>query len=152
MTAPRARLAVLVAVAACGDGGPAGPDAAPPDASPLCLEAVAHSDYAWLEREVFARSCAGSRSCHRGSASEADGLVLEAGQAYDALVDVAARGQPSFRLVVPGDPEASYLMIAIGAVPGPLPKDGRMPLRSPALCQEKIDALRRWIAAGAARN
>jgi len=36
-----------------------------------------------------------------------------------------------------------------GRTVGPRPSDGLMPLGSPPLCSEKIDAIRRWIAAGA---
>jgi hypothetical protein len=134
-------------LAACGGGTDV-----PPDASPVCLEAPQHSDYAWIEANVFARSCGAFVACHKGSAREAAGLNLESGMAYDALVGKNAKEHADWLLVNPGKPDESYLLVALGAAVGPMPSDGRMPLRNPPLCDEKLEAIRRWIAAGALRD
>ncbi len=121
---------------------------APPSAP--CLEASAHSDFAWIRDDVFAVSCSAFASCHQGGNPPAQ-LDLEPARAYDDLVGVAATTIPGWGLrVAPGDPEHSYLLVKLGAVAGPLGAAGTtMPLGSPLLCAEIRDAIRRWIAAGA---
>lgn len=114
----------------------------------MCEEAATHSDLAWIQANVFTPSCA-SGSCHRGAAANAGRLSLEAGLARAQLVNTASTTQTSWMRVVPSDAAHSYLLVAIGAISGPLPQAGVMPLGSAALCQEKRDAVQRWIAAGA---
>jgi hypothetical protein len=64
-------------------------------------------------------------------------------------VNKGSSTQTGWVRVVPGSLEASYLLVALGRVPGPKPRDGFMPLESPALCEEKLEAIERWILAGA---
>src|SRR5262245_24076710 len=110
---------LLLSAAACGGTDD---DGAEPDAgiSPLCQEATEHSDFTWIQKNVFTRSCAFS-SCHSGANPKA-GLSLESGNAFAGLVgkpanEAAAGGM---MLVAPGHPEQSYLLVALGAadVPG----------------------------------
>ena len=113
-----------------------------------CEEAKSHSDLAWIQANVFTTSCA-LGSCHHGSAVSAGGLSLETGLARGQLVNTASTSAASWMRVVPSDTTKSYLLVAIGAQSGPLPKDGVMPLGSSVLCAEKRDAIKRWIQAGA---
>jgi hypothetical protein len=145
---------ILPLLVACGDDGgsagpDAGPDASPPDAappSPSCLEAVNHSDLAWIQENVFDTGCASFSVCHMGNASSAGGLNLEAGMAEAAMVNVDSTRITSWKLIVPGDPDNSYLMAILGDVEGPLTDGvGTMPFNNPTLCQQKLDSIRRWI-------
>ena len=63
--------------------------------------------------------------------------------------------------MVPGSINQSYLMVLVHGItlaeaepsPAPAPSGDRyMPLGSPAICCQKLDALGRWIAAGALNN
>lgn len=158
----RQRLGVLAAVTlagaaiGCGDS-----DVDPPDAdgsidadgsvadaavSASCMEATEHSDLAWIESEIFAPSCAAFGPCHQGAASSAGDLNLEEGNSEANLVGVASGLFPEYDLVVPGDPDASYLMIILGHRDGPIdPSTGTMPFNNPLLCVEKREAIERWI-------
>lgn len=128
-----------------GDGGAPSGDAPAFDA---CADATQHSDFAWIQQHVLTPSCATSM-CHSGETPSVD-LSLEAGQAYANLVGKGASTASGWIRVVPGSPDDSYLMVALGRAPGPMPEDGFMPLGSPALCSGKLDAVARWIGAGAA--
>src|ERR1041384_6219003 len=95
------------------------PDMAP-DAgtSATCLEAANHSDLGWIQVNVFTASCAVG-TCHRGAAPNAALLSLDPNQSHAQLVNTASTSQTSWMRVVPGDPEHSYLLVAIGAQSGP---------------------------------
>src|SRR5262245_22927834 len=58
----------------------------PLDAAPSCEEAKSHQDLAWIQDNVFTKSCALSSACHKGNAIEAAGLSLEADKSYAQLV------------------------------------------------------------------
>lgn len=91
-----------------------------------------------------------TRSCH-GEAGRRGNLVLTPERAYEELVDrpavqaaAASRGK---KRVVPGDPDASFLLQKLAE---PAADEGaRMPLGNPPLSPEDLDLIRRWIAAGA---
>jgi hypothetical protein len=137
-----------VALFGCG-GDDAAPDAGI-DASPACAEALTHSDLAWIQEKVFTPQCSGFNACHKGAATMAGGLSLEAGMARGEMVGIASTRFPTQTLVVPGNPAASYLLVAVGQYPGMIdPRIGTMPFNSPLLCREKRDAIERWIVAGA---
>ena len=142
-------------LSACG--GAAGVDPGPDSGagsgsgepiSPSCMDATSHSDLAWIQTNVFTRSCAFS-GCHNGTASSAGHLVLTPGASQRNLVGMPTETEADWVRVVPGHPEQSYLLVALGDGGGPAPRDGTMPLSQPALCVEKRDAIARWIAAGA---
>ena len=120
------------------DGGTGGP----------CQEATSHSDFAWIQANVFTPSCAVG-GCHHASAAGAGHLSLDTGLAHTELVNTASTSATSWMRVVPSDTAKSYLLVAIGAQSGPRPSDGLMPLGSPPLCAAEVDAIRRWIEAGA---
>jgi hypothetical protein len=149
---------VLCALAACGsDTPPTGstPDAAqntvevdaPTSAPTICDQAKQHSDFAFLQEHVFTPSCAKSM-CHTGPEPEVD-LDLSAGHAYVNLVNKGTSTQSGWMRVVPGNAAQSYLVVSLGRGSGPMPRDGFMPLGAEPLCSEKLDAIERWIAAGA---
>ncbi len=143
-----APLLIPLILAACGGGDDGGGVDAPP--SVTCMEATMHSDYDWLQEKVFDVSCSGFNSCHKGAALEAGGLSLERGNTIPMTVNVDSDLFPQFKRILPGDPDNSYLYIIIGGAPGPIdPEVGAMPLNNPPLCQEKIDAVGRWITNGA---
>jgi hypothetical protein len=121
--------------------------------SVTCMEATQHSDLAWIQENIFSASCVFS-GCHKGTASSAGFLSLEVGKSFVQLVDKPVTKPTGFTRVVAGDRSMSYLMSAINAG-GPtteVPKDGYMPQGNPQLCQEKKDAIGRWIDAGALNN
>jgi hypothetical protein len=127
-----------------------------------CVEATQHSDLAWIEDNIFKKSCVFS-ACHKGRALDAGRLTLEAGKSHAKLVNVTSDRYDTWQLVVPGDPAKSYLMVIIdpkvddkgntvdpNGFDGPITADiGPMPQNSTLLCKEKRDAIQRWIEAGA---
>lgn len=141
-------ICLLTLIAACTGGGDDDPDQPDAGTSAACLEATAHDDLGWIQSQVFSRSCTFA-ACHQGAATGARGLNLEPQMAHAELVNRPSGVAPSEMLVVPGNPSASYLLVALGQVPGTLPEGGTMPLQSPVLCAEKRDAIERWIAGGA---
>jgi hypothetical protein len=143
-------ITALPLLLACGGESSPAVDAAPPDASAVCIEAENHSDLAWLQENVFTPSCSAFTACHKGTAQEAGGLNLEAGQFRNSMVNVPSDLFPDYQMIVPGDPAASYLMVILGHVDGPIDPDvGTMPYNNPLLCTEVRDAVARWIEAGA---
>lgn len=142
-----ARLGLMICAATALGCGPS-PEISP-DASASCTEALSHSDFAWIQERILTPSCSGFSSCHQELATQAAGLNLELGQAHGNLVNQPSDEQPAWQLVVPGEPTQSYLLVAIGQAQGPVPSRGTMPLNNPLLCQEKRDAVARWVAAGA---
>lgn len=152
----RFALAALVMLAACGTdvAQPDVPDAIEvvPDAAAVktaCEEAELHSDLAWIQQHVFTPSCA-TAACHDADEPEVY-LSVADGMAYSNLVNVGASTVDGWKRVVPGSPGTSYLMVALGRAEGPPPRDGFMPLLAEPLCAEKLAAIERWIAQGAAR-
>lgn len=129
------------------DGGPN--DAPPSNVDPLCAEATQHSDFAWLEAKVFEGSCATSE-CHDAD-EPAVGLDLSVGKAYNNLVNKGASTVSGWTRVIPGSLDQSYLVVSLGRAAGPPPRDGFMPLEADPLCVEKLEAIERWILAGAPR-
>jgi hypothetical protein len=96
-----------------------------------------------VQARVFTPSCAFS-TCHSGSAPAA-GLDLDSAS-RDAMVDVPSPVHGVSILVVPGDPDASYLYQKLAEDP-PAVGD-RMPIGSP-LDPTRLALVRAWIAAGA---
>ena len=86
--------------------------------------------------------------------------------AYTSLVNATSHVDPTRMLVVPGNPAQSYIMYLTGAIKpedadpplGPIPASdpssgapvGTMPQQSTGfMCCQELDAISRWIAAGA---
>jgi len=150
----RFALVAFVMLTACGtdvvqpdqpDAAAAVPDA--PAVKTVCEEAELHSDFGWIQQHVFTPSCTAS-ACHD---ADEPALSLADGVAYANLVDADTETISGWKRVVPGSPETSYLMVALGRAPGPPPQDGFMPLLAEPLCAQKLAAIERWIAQGAQR-
>ena len=131
------------------DDNSGGGTATDADSGP-CMEALQHSDLAWIQDNIFTKACAFS-GCHKGTASSAGYLNLESGMSHSQLVGVAVTTETGLTRVVVNSAATSYLMTAIHdpSAPGPEPKDSWMPNGNPELCQEKKDAIGRWINMGA---
>lgn len=103
-----------------------------------------------LQDDVFTNKCT-LASCHSVD-FHAGELILEEGMAYDELfddVDNQAAIDEGIEQVVPGDPDASFLLIKVQG--GLDPKYGTvMPQGSSAgLPEDDVALIRRWIEDGA---
>lgn len=129
-------LAALAAAPGCGDDDPGilYPDDVAPQLSAL-------------QRDVITPGCANFRSCHDADAP-ASRLDLTDGQSWAELVD-----QPSYFveeeiLVIPGDPENSFLIKKLRGNLEAHEKDP-MPLDNDPLPEHIIQAFEQWIRDGA---
>ena len=104
-----------------------------------------------IQQQVFDVSCA-SPSCHGGGRG---GLVLTSGNSYGQLVNVRSQNDgahnPPFFRVQPKSPDSSFLYIKI-TNPNMANQGSLMPRTGGQLSQDKIDAIRTWIANGAQNN
>ena len=100
-----------------------------------------------LQNEIFTPICA---QCHIG-ASAPQGLRLDSeDNSYQHLVNVDSNEVPTLKLVVPGDPDASYVVHKIegrSSIVG-----SRMPLGQAALSSQQIADIRNWISNGALQS
>jgi cytochrome c553 len=106
-----------------------------------------------IQQEIFNTTDSSGRaaciSCHTDSGrTPAGGLVLLEGRSYQALVGQASRFKAGAIFVVPGDPDASYL---IHKLDGTADIAGsRMPRGTgPFLTSGQMQIIRRWIELGA---
>ena len=127
----------------------------------VCAEADSHADFAWIESKIFAANCFGSAG-HTGPTASGK-RDLSVGNSYATLMGPTGTGvmsnvDPSRTLVVPFKPEQSYLFFMVQGVDAadgdppfttPPTTIGFMPSKSTTLCCQKIDAIERWILAGA---
>jgi hypothetical protein len=119
----------LALCAAC-DGGE--PQPAPPT-------------FTEVHERVLQVSCVFA-TCHKGGPSPAGDLSLERDEAYANLVDVPSSVVDGEIRVVPGDPEASYVIDKLTAT---MPADGDPMPPDAALEADRIELVRAWIEAGA---
>ena len=142
---------------ACGGDDAAEVDAGPTidagkaDATAPCAEATQHSDFTWINANIFQKSCNFS-GCHNASASSnVESLKLTTDLAFAQLVDVDSKQIPGKKRVAPNSCDNSYLY---NKITNKNMKAGTksMPEGQPMLCQEKLDAVCRWIEAGAPNN
>src|SRR5688572_26481130 len=145
-----------------GGGGPPPIDSGPVfDApwSPSCIEAMDHSDFDWINTEIFNKACANFTSCHQGNNPAGDLNMLPT-RGFDELVNVPSASFGDWLRVKPCSPEESYLMVRLrcysesdefgmSCEPGPLDGGTLMPPNSRPICGPKIEAIRRWILNGA---
>jgi mono/diheme cytochrome c family protein len=111
--------------------------------------------FASIQRDVLgAGDPTGRRACiacHTANGrTPSGGLNLDGGDAYDRLVNAPSTRKAGAILVVPGDPEASYIVHKVEGRPGIV--GGRMPFNGPYLTAGQILILKRWIEIGAPRN
>ncbi len=93
--------------------------------------------------EVFAVSCTFS-GCHSGGEPAAD-LSLE-GDFAAHIVGVDSGQRPDFKLVDPGNPNKSYLLLKVRGDDEIISQ--QMPPGNP-LSAEQVEIIRAWIASGA---
>jgi hypothetical protein len=96
---------------------------------------------------MLAASCA-TPSCHTGS-NPSEGLTLDADKSYAAMVNVPSLEDPALKLVSPGKPKSSYLLMK---VEGTASQGAPMPLTGTPLSATQIRQLSDWIAQGAPNN
>ena len=113
-------------------------------------------NFASIQRDIFETADSAGRvacvGCHTSTGrNPSGGLNLNHDVAYEQLINLASRGKPSAVRVVPGNPDASYL---VQKLEGAADIAGRrMPFSgAPFLTDGQILILRRWIAIGAPRN
>lgn len=134
----------------------------PTNAQCVAAEMMQTVTLGWIEQNVFSPNC-GSSSCHgvpAGGGNPGGRIVLTA-DSHGKLVGVNATYGPGRKLVVASDLPKSYLMVMLRAItlaeaepaPAPVPVGNHyMPLGSPPICCQKLDAIGRWIMAGAQDN
>lgn len=141
-----AAMVVIVAIAGCDEKlrDVAGPT---PDLQPT---------FSAIQRDIFSSVDAAGRvactNCHNAvNARFAANLNLADGSAYAQLVNVASTNKAGAVRVVPGDPDASYLIQKIEGAPGIVGQ--RMPRNNgPFLTPGQVLIIRRWIQQGAQNN
>jgi hypothetical protein len=137
-------LVAAVAFSACGGDGSGGGGA------------TVEPKLSAIEAQVFGPSCGKSLSCHNSESPQprmvgtmstnGQGLALD-GSTKDRLVNKPSLEVPGKMLVVPGDPDASYLMEKLTSAK---PTYGnRMPDMNSALDAGVIEGIRTWIKNGA---
>lgn len=110
-----------------------------------------------IQKEIFSTTDSSGRlactTCHvAGGAANGTGLFLtDPATAYSLLVGKASRFAPGQTLVIPGDPDNSYI---VKKLEGRADITGlRMPRNSgPFLTPGQMLVIRRWIKEGAANN
>lgn len=128
--------------------------------SQTCVDAANNQNLAWIEQNIFTPNCGGN-SCHSNIPLPGGRIVLTTAS-HDKLVNVESEITPGRMLVVPNDVKKSYLMVLLRhlelaeADPSPAPEPpedvGYMPQASGPICCQKLDAIVRWIEAGALNN
>ena len=93
--------------------------------------------------EVFAASCTFS-GCHSGGDPAADLSLV--GDFAARIVGVDSGQRPDFKLVDPGNPNKSYLLIKVRGDDEMVSQ--QMPPGNP-LSAEQVEIIRAWIASGA---
>ncbi|MFM2068611.1 MAG: hypothetical protein RLZZ584_3520, partial [Pseudomonadota bacterium] len=136
---------LLLLLNACGGGSGEGLDAngRPVDAgagAPGTLQPTLAS----IQAKVFTPRCA-VPGCHGGGTVQ-EGLRLDPGFSAATLIGVASPRDATLVRVVPGQPDASFL---IHKLEGDQTLGDRMPQFGPYLPQATIDVLRLWITHGA---
>jgi hypothetical protein len=115
--------------------------------------AVDNSTYHDLQDYIFTKSCTASY-CH-AAPTNAGNLNLTSGVSYQDLVGRVPQNlaavSAGMKRVDPGNPDNSFLLTKLAGLSTPA-EGGRMPLGEGPLHSGKIDAIRKWIAAGAPRN
>ena len=108
-----------------------------------------------IQQEIFTTTDSAGRSacivCHSNvGRAPAAGLVLLPGVAYNNVVNVPSRNKAGATLIIPGDPENSYLVQKLEGNSGIT--GVRMPLGGPYLTDGQLLVLKTWIQRGAPNN
>jgi len=132
-------LPVILLLGACAGNGE-GLDA---NGDPITVGPPANSDFEEIQATIFTPICS---TCHIGAGAP-QGMRLDAANSYAMIVNVPSSEVPGLMRVNPGNPDASYL---VQKIEGNAAVGVRMPANGPPyLPQDRIDLVRRWIAAGA---
>lgn len=121
-----------------------------------CSGGTFDSTFALIQKAVFENHGCTSQVCHGSpGAPGGGGLDLRPEVAHENLVDTDATTVSGWKRLVPGRREASLLFINLAA--GTDPAGTRAPLRAmpvgyPPLTADELDAVRRWIEAGAPKE
>lgn len=110
------------------------------------------STFAAIQEVIFERDNCANGMCHGAAAM--GGLDLRADKAYASLVEVKSSNSSAFR-VMPGEPDESFLYNKLRAAtePGSVEVEGSpMPSGAPPLSAQHLEAIRKWIEAGAPRE
>jgi hypothetical protein len=106
-----------------------------------------------IQKEIFNTTDSSGRlaciNCHTDQGrTPSGGLVLLEGRSYQAIVGVASRFKAGATLVVPGDPDNSYIIHKLEGAADIL--GSRMPRGTgPFLTAGQMQIIRRWIELGA---
>ncbi len=111
----------------------------------LCEEAKLHSDFKWIQKYAIEPNCVATL-CHN-SDSSLEKIDLNLEFAYTHLMESTSE-YSALPLVDPNRPENSYLMVVLGEYDQEQLETRPMPLTLP-MCQPILDAVNRWILAGA---
>jgi len=133
---------VTLALAACGAGSGEGLDqnGQPIVSPPTGLQPTLAS----IQDNVFTVSCA-VPGCHGGAGAQ-QGLRLDPGFSAGNLINVPSPRDPNLIRVVPGDPDASFI---IQKLQGTQTLGDRMPDGGPYLTTATVNVIRQWILDGA---
>src|SRR3989442_9370320 len=126
--------AALLSLAACGGGS--GDNAPPAGLQPTLAS---------IQDNIFTVTCAVS-GCHGGPTAQ-QGLRLDPGFSAGNLINVHSPQDSNLIRVVPGDPDASFLIQKLQGADGLL--GDRMPDGGPYLTTATINVIRQWIQDGA---
>jgi hypothetical protein len=114
------------------------------------------TNFSSIQQTIFSASDPSGRlacvGCHTDQGRvAASNLVLLEGRSYQQLVGRASVGKPGATLVIPGDPDNSYLVKKLERAPDIVGE--RMPRNNgPFLTEGQMRVIRRWIAEGAQNN
>ena len=132
------RFLPLCLLLACGGGDTPNDDTGP--------DSVAALTFTEIRDDVLVPSC-GISGCHGTGSGALTIDPLAPDDIYDALVNTI--GFSGFTLVIPGDPDGSYLIQklegAMGITTGPMPVPTALVVTEPKV----VAGIRAWIAAGA---
>ncbi len=119
-----------------------------------CSNGNFDSTFALIQKAIFENRGCTNDLCHGSAAT--GGLDLRPDVAYDNLIDVKSPLLPEWTRVRPGRRDQSLLFINVAAKTDPTHYTA--PLRAmpldpqPALSANEVEALRRWIEAGAPKD
>jgi hypothetical protein len=108
--------------------------------------------FATIQRDIIASSDSSGRAscvgCHTSQGRSPAGALDLSANVYGALVNAASRQKAGAVLVVPGDPDNSYLIQKLDGTAGIIGL--RMPRNGPPfLTDGQVQIIRRWILLGA---
>lgn len=133
----------------------------------VCNAAEGRSDYHFIWEKILSTNCVGS-GCHEAGSTDKNAEKIRFDDfdlAYSTIFGVDSRIRTDLKIIEPGNPNASYMLFLMQAVPAdqfepasglPItdpPEDvGFMPRSNGALCCQKLDAVKEWVTNGALKD